>query len=512
MVKKKSTVFMVLLTIVIVVLTALTIFPAFAVPGTVKKWNPVVLQYDFGADFSGGSYAYYYPEGVISETEYQGELKDLQAEIDAAKADGDTELETEKQEAYDEYVASYVRHKGLRLSTEEIYGIFDNEGVSDEFKQSVASLTEEIAARYEQKGYSDYRVAVVDNCSVRIELPLSESNAGNVYSLFATTGEVTLSVDGELVDELKEETPITDLIRSISVDTKYKMAYLKVRFTAEGREMIERVKETITNAPTSSSSSESKGLDIKIGDETIATIYKDSVLDTNKEARVLAVAQENKNIVETYSILLNSALYNAQELKFDKTKIEVRTFQPVYGENAVTLLYIALGIALLAILVLPIVKMNRFGVISAYSSLSYLIIVGICFKYITDAVFEITLGSVLIFLLGLVVINVLQYYVYGAIIERAKEGKTMASAAKEGYKKTLWTVVDIYAVLLLGALALLLGFGGLNTFALQAIICVVAGAFISLLWSRFMNFLFFSASKNHNKYYRFKREVSQDDD
>ena len=48
--KKKSVVLMVLLTIVIFVLTALTVFPAFPIPGTVQKWNPVVLQYDLGSD------------------------------------------------------------------------------------------------------------------------------------------------------------------------------------------------------------------------------------------------------------------------------------------------------------------------------------------------------------------------------------------------------------------------------------------------------------------------------
>ena len=62
---------MVLLTIVIVVLCAITVVPSFTIPGTVKIWNPVVKQYDLGADLDGGYYAYYYPTGVISETEWK---------------------------------------------------------------------------------------------------------------------------------------------------------------------------------------------------------------------------------------------------------------------------------------------------------------------------------------------------------------------------------------------------------------------------------------------------------
>ena len=76
--KKKSTILMVLLTIVMVVLLFITAFPTMTIPFTdgVKIWNPAVTQYDLGADLGGGYYAYYYPVGVISETEW----KELDAE------------------------------------------------------------------------------------------------------------------------------------------------------------------------------------------------------------------------------------------------------------------------------------------------------------------------------------------------------------------------------------------------------------------------------------------------
>lgn len=117
--KKKSVVFMVILTIVIVALCAITVFPAFAVPGTVKKWNPAVLQYDLGSDLGGGYYAYYYPEGVISETEYENNL--------AAK-------EEEGEEEYNDYKDSYLSHKGLYLSKDEQYDIVSGDEVTEEFK------------------------------------------------------------------------------------------------------------------------------------------------------------------------------------------------------------------------------------------------------------------------------------------------------------------------------------------------------------------------------------------
>ena len=72
-------------------------------------------------------------------------------------------------------------------------------------------------------------------------------------------------------------------------------------------------------------------------------------------------------------------------------------------------------------------------------------------------------------------------------------------------------MVDLYAVLLLGALALLIGVAGVHTLALQALIVVITCAFINLLWARAINFTYLSASKNKYKYFRFAREDDDDE-
>ena len=117
----------------------------------------------------------------------------------------------------------------------------------------------------------------------------------------------------------------------------------------------------------------------------------------------------------------------------------------------------------------------------------------------------------LIFLFGLLLTNVLNAHVYGAIKSEFETGKTVESSVKAGYKKTLAGVIDIYAVLALGAVALLIGAAGLHTMALQSLICVATGAFCNLLWTRFINCMLLSASKNKYKYFRFVREDDDDE-
>ena len=63
-------------------------------------------------------------------------------------------------------------------------------------KELISKAKAEIAARYAQKGYSDYRISVVDDYALSIRIPASEKteqqtafqNAYTTFGLFAETG------------------------------------------------------------------------------------------------------------------------------------------------------------------------------------------------------------------------------------------------------------------------------------------------------------------------------------
>ena len=188
----------------------------------------------------------------------------------------------------------------------------------------------------------------------------------------------------------------------------------------------------------------------------------------------------------------------------------VRVYEAVYGDVFVWVLVGVLAVILLAA-IYAIVKMGGFGVMNLYTTLSYFVITALCFAFISGGVFIVSYGSILVFLAGLALTNVLNVYVYNAIKKEVALGKTIASSVKKGYNKTALGIVDIYAVLLLGALALLIGAAGLSTIAVQAIICVVAGAFCNLAWGRVINLMLLSASKDKYKYFRLVREDDDDE-
>ena len=487
--KKKSMVLMVLLTIVIVVLCALTVFPT--IPVGIKVWNPAVKQYDLGSDLGGNYYAYYYPEGVISEAEYENNLKMLEG--DDAK----------------EYAEQYLAHGGLYLEKEKI--VTDGKATQD-FVDAFNAAADEIAARYAARGYSDYRVSVVDDYSLKVEIPVSDVNAGTVFTYYAYTGEMTIENGGALVEELKDsDASVKYLVKKFTIGTQYGVAYVNVQLTKAGKKMVSGLKDALTESSAGSESATT--LDVKVGDQVILSIYKDHI-DSDNEVKVPLAYEDDKDTVELVEVLLNSVLENGGfDIEFGAiTTGEVRVAQPVAGEKASTVLYIAVGVVILLLIVLAILKMGGFGVVNAYTTLSYLIIVGLCYAFISSGVFEITLGSALIFVAGLIIANVVHAYIYNAIKEEAETGKIVDSSVKGGYGKTLWGVVDIYAVLLLGSLALLIGGAGVNTLALQALICVITAAFCNLLWGRFINFVALSACKDKFKFMRLVRKDEEEED
>ena len=290
--KKKSVALMVFITIIVVVLCALVLFPS--VPVGVKDWKPVASQYDFSTELNGGYYTYYYPEGVIPATEYEDTVKGWQEIVDSADS-----TEKEKQDAKDElekYQGSYTQHKGLYLSTEDEYGIFANGEVSDEFASTFQKSADEIAKRYEAKAYSDYRVAIVDDYAIRVELPKVETNYASVFSMFATMGKISITLGEDTVDEMKEDgAKASDFIESFTAAKSNKIgaAFVKVKFTEKGEEMIARVKDQLTD-----STEKTTALHIKVGEEDIIQIYSDSLMSNNREARVLAVDKANKEVVK----------------------------------------------------------------------------------------------------------------------------------------------------------------------------------------------------------------------
>ena len=498
--KKKSVVLLTLITIVIVVLCAVAVFPTFHLSvfkkDSVKTWNPVVALYDTDEELGGGYVARYYPAGVISATEYDSNCRSISGQ--------------EGEEKLQEYMDSYEKHGGVYLSKNEddkvMRRVTDENGdrfeVTDAFKAWFEETADLVAARYASMQYSSLCVSVADDYVLEVKVPRASvsSSASSALTSFAYTGELTIS-DGTNTYPGKLETA-TDYFKSFKVKTTNwgASAYLQIKATDKGSEILKTF------------SSGSSTITIKIGENTVLN-PKGSYFE-NISGNTWAIGLNSEEAGKILAATLDSALHYTQGdsgYSFDADKTEISSYEAVYGDNGKVMLYMAALIVLAIALILPLILYKGYGVAMAYGTMTYFLIVAFLYAFVTSAAFEISAVSVLLFAAGLALIFTVESRVYKKIKAEVALGKTVASSVKNAFKKTLMPAVDVCVAAVLASLAFLIGGSLLSTVAAQAVICFAAASFVCLLWTRVINYLLFSAAKDKYAFYRLKREDDDDE-
>ena len=148
---------------------------------------------------------------------------------------------------------------------------------------------------------------------------------------------------------------------------------------------------------------------------------------------------------------------------------------------------------------LPLFLYKGYGVAMAYGTMTYFVIVAFLYAYVTNAVFEISVGSAIAFIAGLALIFALNSRVYAKIKEEVSLGKTVDSSVKNAFRKTLLPAVDACVA------------AGLQIVAAQCLICFAAASFVCLIWTRVLNCMLVSAAKDKYAFYRLKREDDDDE-
>ena len=502
--KKKSVVLMVIISIVLIALTLFTVCPTFSFPWNegLHGWNGVLAtNVDFGSDYKDGYYAYYYPEGVISEAEYKDNYNDS--------------------EDKEEYANRFIQCGGLYLDKEADF-ITEKDSVSEDFADEMKALRDLIAFRFVQKGFTQYNVSLVDNYAIRVEIPawdVEQASALQMQSTlqsFAQIGKLTLKVNGEVVEELTaEDATASDYIKAFTMRSKFAYKYVHVKLTKAGAELINRLEgesgSIVSQTAGTSDSTGSTGLWIFLGDTPMLPVYTEN-LAANTVLKCATSDAKYADWLESNVVLLQSSLmHDGFSFKISEVSGEMRAKDSGALDKTADATLIALGALTLVAIVAAILACKKYGVVFGYMALTYVCITGLSVAFISARVFEFTLGTALAYVLGLAVMLTLHLKNYVAIKKEVELGKTVNSAVNLGYKKLLWTTVDVYVVLALGALALTLGLAGVSAFAWQMMLCVVAGAFCNLLWGRVINYTLLSASKDKYKFYGLVREDDDDE-
>lgn len=485
--KVKSAILTALLVAAVVILS---LFATISCPfNEVERYNSFITAINLGGDLTGEAYSMLYPEGVISESEYN------------LLAKGDKE----------EAEAKYERHGGLYVEKDKL-----SEDAA--FKASVTKDAEILSARFGEKGYSAYSVSVMDDYAIRVSVPTNfnyaeftgrdSSSAENKKSLIGTTVNY-LTKSGELDlrdgkdENAKSLIPIKDkfgdYFKSVAYTAMGGNHYVRFFLTDSGYEKL--------NLMLSSGSSETKGY-FFIGETCmeLELAFGESLADNTLNFSV------GENYAHDFSIVFNSVVTGnilANDYNDNGSDTQIVTLTPSFGEYAFVYLFVILLLVLIGAVVASIIKYKKLGLVNGLMSLIYACIM-ITAMMLTGV--QLTVAGAFIVILGLALLTFTNFRVFEAVRKETQLGRTLQASVKTGYKKTLTTVLDLHVIIVVISLMLALICKG-ELAACGLILLIASLASYVLYWfTRFMWYVISSPVKDKFKFCGFKREAFDDDE
>lgn len=494
--KKRSVALIVLITIVLAGVLFMSITPTFYV-SEVKKFNSLLSIVDLGRDLGDGYYTVYYPEGVISDDEYE----DLKAEYEYGQEEGTSDLS--------DPAGDYTAYRGIYISND----LMEDGKPGEAFRNNFAEAYKAVKARYEGMGFSDYTVRLQDDYTIRAEIPAldndeydAEAIAQNIFTLFSYSGELlfTDASDASSAGTAEMEGS-ADNIRSATTENAGEQGYaVAINFTSAGQEAFRELTSSLT------SSGSSTTLNIFLGENVLLSA---SVSGTMDQSSVYITGGYTAESAKAVATLINSVIDGAGAFELSFAAPEYFAMEPSMGVHTALIAAVCIGVLALASLVYFLVRFKGMGLAHLYGFITYALAVILCISLIPAV--QLTIGGLCAIVLASAFMCYCNYYAFNNIKKEFSTGKTLTASVKSGYKNSLAFTIDAHAILLIAGLALyLIATGGVKFMALIFTLAVAASAVCTLLLTRFYLYMFMAQPKNERgriAFVGFKREETEDD-
>ncbi len=503
--------------------------------GETERYNSIASQISLGSDFTGYVYTTIYPEGVISQSDYNYLVMD----------DG------EKEEGEDSDAEQYTQYGGVYYNPDEI----DYDSV-EELAEAVAADAEVLASRFDERGLSDFIVSVRDGITILVGVPSGYSYAeytGNdttglseAESLSASTiaylicdGELTLRTsDTSITLESDDEDEDEDEDSGSTYDvTRFEDEYTDCDILGDGSKtypfvspnedaadyfssvttytfggthvlnfnLTEYGQERIHYISTLAASSDSQTIYVCVGDVQILSISCTSTIDSD----VMQFSVTSQSVARDTATILNSVVNgNALSVTYQSVP-DVLSSTATGGESAALMAFIACVALLVIFCAAAVIRYRKLGWVLTMSL--FILALGLLYSlYLLEI--QVTLAVLAVCAAVVVLFAVANLVVFAEVRSQCKTGKTMQAAVKAGYKRTLLGVLDIHIVILVAAILLAAVADG-TVAACGLILVVGAIASYALYWfTRLMWHVCSAPCRDKFAFGGFKREVYGDED
>ena len=473
---------------------------SYTVPGSngVKKYNSFITSIGLGGDLTGEAVATLYPEGVISDADYQFGIPDGSDE-----------------DKYNEYIDKYENFGSVWVE-KEVLG--ENNANLEQIKADVKHDAKIISKRLENKEYSAYSVAVRDDFVIVVSVPTgysySDYNGGD-FSTSSRSDKQTLisntlkylSYGGELSLRNSEVgvghdhilTPITadvnSYFKSFKTFSRAGTYAVRVNLTGSGAELFESVSAKVSAA------SNDKAVGFYIGDNQLLSL----TLEETVSGSSFFITVSNEAVAQDYATVLDSCI-NGNTLVLDygtANDIDIVYTGASLGQYSALFLFCAMLALVLAAIVYSIARYKLLGFVNAIIILMYSLTIIVALLLID---IQLTVAGAIFALAGLALLVGCNFVLFEKVRSETKKGKTMHAAISSAYKSLLKGILELHIVLI--AVSLILALVCVGELASCGMIFFVASiaSYILYWFTRFMWFVVSSTVQDKFAFGGFKRE------
>ena len=180
---------------------------------------------------------------------------------------------------------------------------------------------------------------------------------------------------------------------------------------------------------------------------------------------------------------------------------------PVFGDYAPVYLLVAMLLALIAVIVVSVVRYKNLGWVHAIISVMYALVMVLAILLIP---IQLTIAGAFVVCLGLALLTFSNFHIFEAVRKETKLGRTIQASVKSGYKNTIATMLDLHIVLIVvSAMMALICVGELAACGLIFFVASIA-SYVLCWFTRFMWYVISSMAKDKFKFCGYAREVSED--
>ena len=502
--KIKSAILTAILVAAIVVL-AFFATVSYTVPGSngVKKYNSFITSISLGSDLTGEAVAVLYPDGVISDADYQFGIPD--------------ESDSEK---YEEYIDKYENFGSVWVE-KEVLG--ENNENLEEIKANVKHDAKILTKRLEVKEFSSYSVAVRDDLTLVVSVPtnysFAEYNGGdfttsvrsdkqtlvsNAISYLSFGGELSLRNSEVGVGHDNILTPITvdvnSYFKGFKTFSRGGTYAVRVNLTKEGAEAFASISSRVSAA------SSDKAVGFYVGDNQLLSLNLEEAVSGSS----FYITVNSKDTAENYVSVLNSCI-KGEALALDygtSNDVDIVYSSAALGGYSAVYLFCAMLAIVLAAIVYSFVRYKLLGFVNALIILMYSLTIIIALLLIG---IQLTVTGAIFALAGLALLAGSNFVVFEKVRKETEKGKTMQSAIKSAYKSLLKGILELHIVVV--AVSLILALVCVGELAACGLIFFIASVASYLLYwfTRFMWFVVSSPARDKFAFGGFKREEIEND-